>query len=300
MGNRDRRPRSHPRADLARLLCRDRGPARAGGDRAARGHAGRARRGAGCAALRAGRDLAGLIRHEPAAEDALGSRAAGHAARRQPLVGDCMCRGGSFRRALCAARRDLVPARAPVRSDASLLRGRSRDRAESETPGAGERRRPDPAGGRPPRRDAFAGLHAPRYSGAAADLRARPSRRGRARPGLPATPRDQRHADRVCRRARGLAAAQRAALAWRNAGGACRLPGLDRQADHGAGRRQSRRDRRGPARDAAARCGDLQRCRQLLGLGASLSPLPPLRHPAGADLGLDGLRRAGRDRDEAT
>ena len=55
----------------------------------------------------------------------------------------------------------------------------------------------------------------------------------------------------------------------------------------------------GSARQASRRRRDLQRRRQFLGLGASLSSLPALRHPAGADLGLHGLWRAGRDRDEA-
>jgi hypothetical protein len=87
MGDRDRR--SGPRAGdrLARLLHRDRGAARPGGDRAARGHADRADRGAECAGLRAGRDLAGRDRHDEIAEDAVGRRAPRAAARRQPLVG---------------------------------------------------------------------------------------------------------------------------------------------------------------------------------------------------------------------
>ena len=58
-----------------------------GGHRAAGGHAGRAHRRARRARLRAGRDLARRDRHEPAAEAALGGRAADRAARRQPLVG---------------------------------------------------------------------------------------------------------------------------------------------------------------------------------------------------------------------
>ena len=51
-------PARIPGADLARLPYRGRRPARAGGDRAARGHVGRAHRRAGCAGVRAGRDLA--------------------------------------------------------------------------------------------------------------------------------------------------------------------------------------------------------------------------------------------------
>ena len=62
-------------------------PARPGGDRAARGHADRARGRRRRAGVRAGRDLAGPRRHGEAAEAALGREAADHAARRQPLVG---------------------------------------------------------------------------------------------------------------------------------------------------------------------------------------------------------------------
>ena len=116
MGDRDRRSRPHPGADLARLLHRDQRPAGTGGDRAAGGHAGRAHRRARCARLRAGRDLAGRNRHEPAAEAAVGGRAPGRAARRQPLVGGGLRRGRALCRALRAAGRDHVPARASLRS----------------------------------------------------------------------------------------------------------------------------------------------------------------------------------------
>ena len=64
-------------------------------------------------------------------------------------------------------------------------------------------------------------------------------------------------------------------------------------------RGQSRRDHRGAARQASRRRGDLQRRRQFLHLGAPLLALPPLRQPARADLGLHGLRGAGRHRHEA-
>ena len=86
-------------------------PARPGGDRAAGGHADRARRRAGRAGLRAGRDLAGPDRHEPAAEAALGGQASGRAARRQPLVGGRVRRARALRRALCAAGRHHLPPR---------------------------------------------------------------------------------------------------------------------------------------------------------------------------------------------
>ena len=133
MGDRNRRSRAHPRADLARLLHGDQRPARPGRHRAARGHADRARRGRGCAGLRAGRDLARSHRHEPAAEDDLGGRAADRAARRQPLVGGRVRVGRTLRRTFCTSGCHHVPPRAPVRSGSPLLRRRPRHRAQSQS-----------------------------------------------------------------------------------------------------------------------------------------------------------------------
>ena len=76
----------------------------------------------------------------------------------------------------------------------------------------------------------------------------------------------------------GLQPPNELALARRSRGRACRLPRLDRPADRGARPSQSRRDHRRAARQASRRRGDLQRRRQFLRLGASLLPLPPLRH----------------------
>ncbi len=59
MGDRDRRSGAHSRDRVARLPRRLQRPARPGGDRAAGGHADRARRGARRQGVRAGRDLAG-------------------------------------------------------------------------------------------------------------------------------------------------------------------------------------------------------------------------------------------------
>ena len=59
-----------------------------------------------------------------------------------------------------------------------------------------------------------------------------------------------------------------------------RFSRLDRQADGGARRGQSRRDRRRLARHASRRCGDLQRRRQFLGLGAPLLALPRATAPS--------------------
>ena len=193
------------------------------------------------------------------------------AARRQPLVGAGLRRGRALRAALCAAGRDHVPARASVRSGPSLLRRRSRHRAQSQAPGAREGRRSHPARRRPAGRDALAELHAARHSGAAPNSRPCISRCRGTRPRLPRASAHQCRADRFCRGARRPAAAGRVALAGGNAGRPCRLPRLDGQADQGAGAGQSRRDCRGIARPASRRRGDLQRRRQFLHLGAPLS-----------------------------
>ncbi len=280
MGDRDRRSRPHPRAGLARLLCRDQRPARPGGDGAARGHAGRARRGGRRAAVRAGRDLARRRRHEPAAEAAVGGRAADHAARRQPLVGGGLRRGGALRRALRAAGRDHVPARAPVRSGASQLRRRSRHRAQSQAAGAGQGRRSSSCwwgdgSARCPRRATRCStfrrrgrrwcmsIPASRSSAASTGrslpINAAPTAFAAALEGL-------RAAEAKCAGAARRRAAHAEFLAWTDT------------ADGRARCGQSRRDHRRPARQASRRCRDLQRRRQFLGLGASLSPLPALRH----------------------
>ena len=93
-----------------------------------------------------------------------GRPSADRAARRQPLVGGGLRRGCALRRALRAAGRHHVPPRASVRSGASLLRRRSRHRAQSQAARPREGRRPHPARRRPARRDAVAELHAARHS----------------------------------------------------------------------------------------------------------------------------------------
>ena len=115
---------------------------------------------------------------------------------------------------------------------------------EPEAARAREGRRPDRPGRRAARRDAVAGLHAARHSGAEPEARARVSRRRRAWPRLSRRACDQRRADRVRGRARRLAAAERSALERRHADRARRFPRLDRQADESAGRGQHGRDRR--------------------------------------------------------
>ncbi len=137
----------------------------------------------------------------------------------------------------------------------------------------------DRPGRRPARRDAVAGLHAARHSGADADARARASRASRnsaastapqlainatptafaaALEGLQ-PPNDIRWRDET-------PTAHADFLAWTDKPTA--VPGAG----------QSRRDRRRLARQAAGRRRDLQRRRQFLDLGASLLSLSPLRH----------------------
>ena len=85
----------------------------------------------------------------------------------------------------------------------------------------------------------------------------------------------------------------------RRQGCACRLSAMDGQGHRAAGRRQFRRGDGVAARKPARRRHPVQRRRQLCGLDLPLLPLPPLRAPCGAGLGLDGLWRAGRGGDEA-
>ena len=149
MGDRDRRSGPHAGIRLARLLHRDQRPARAGGDRAARGHAGRTRRVAERAGVRAGRDLARRDRHDEAAEAAVGGGTPDRPARRQPLVGRRVRGDRALRRAFRAAGRDDLPPRPSDGCAASLLRRRSRHRPQSEAARARQSRRPGRAGRRP-------------------------------------------------------------------------------------------------------------------------------------------------------
>ena len=242
-------------------------------------------------------NLARRQRHEPPAE-ALG----------RPSVRSCCSAaaagrsglrlGRALRRALRAAGRHHVSPRASVRSGASLLRRRSRHRAQSQAARPREGGRPHPARRRPARRDAVAELHAARHSGARARhwcvfpgveelgrvyrahlaINAAPTAFAAALEGLQppnALP------------WQGEAAAARAAfLAWTEQ--ATAVPGAVNLGEIIVG-----------LRDKPRRRGDLQRRRQFLHLGASLLALPPLRQPARADLGLHGLRGAGRHRHEA-
>ena len=111
--------------------------------------------------------------------------------------------------------------------------------------------------------------------------------------------RDPRHADRLRRRARSARGAERHPLARRDQDRACRLPGVLREADRGAGAGEHGRDRRRLARRAAGRRHRDHRRRQFFDLGAALLSLSPIRHAVRAGLRLDGIRAAVGRRDEA-
>ena len=185
MGDRDRRARAHPRDRLARLPRGDAGPARPGRDRAARGHADRARRASpmrrrvepvetwpGLA------DMAQLQKMLWAAERPIvllgGSRwseARGARWRALPSASTCRSRP-RFRRADA------------VRCRPSQLRRRCRHRPQPEAARAGQGRRPAAPGRRPARRcrrQSYTLLDIP----APADAGACPSRRRGTRPRLP-------------------------------------------------------------------------------------------------------------------
>ena len=89
--------------------------------------------------------------------------------------------------------------------------------------------------------------------------------------------------------------------AWRESadGRTCRFSRLDRQRHAAARRCQSRRDHDLAARSCADRHHPVQRRGQLRLVDPSLLPLPRIHDPCRADLGVDGLRHAGGDRDAA-
>ena len=233
----------------------------------------------------------GLNRHVAAAEDALVGREAARDSRRQPLVGSCVRRGGPLRGALRSSGRHVVSPHAAVSSDASVLRGRSRHRRQSEAGRARESRGPPAAGRRAARRNAEPGLHAARYPQSEDQARPRLPGPGRTRSCLPAASRHQRNTDRIRGVARRRAAAERDPLARLDQGGACRLRRLDRAADEAAGRRQFRRDHGVAARATVRRQHHHQRRGQFLDVDAPLLSLHQIRDAARSDLRLDGLRR---------
>ena len=128
----------------------------------------------------------------------------------------------------------------------------------------------------------------------------RPPGRGGARPGLsagachPCEPERLRRGARKSQAARRRSAGRRKTRAANEAYRTWATPNL--QSRPGAAR---------SAGDLAARAPSRRRNRdewrrQLYRLGASLLPFPPLQYAACADLRIDGLRPAGRDRSEAS
>ena len=201
-------------------------------------------------------------------------------------VADFAARAGipvaaSFRRAQLFSRRS------------SEFRRRSRHRSQSEARRAHQGSRPSAAGRRPHVGSAVVGLHADRRAGAEAEAGACASGRGRTRPRLSAGAGDPGKPDRV----RIEACRARHSCARQRGGGGHRARGLSRlvrQSAQTAGPLSVWRGDVLAARPPAAGRDHLQRRRQLRRLDPPLLPLPPVRHPACADLRLDGLWRAGR------
>ena len=111
MGDRDRRSGARAGDRVAGVLHRGQWPARSGRRRDPRGHAGRARCGARRAAVCAGRDLAGTGRNGEVRGDARRRARADHAAWRQPLVAGGVRRHRPLRAEIFAAGRHHVPPR---------------------------------------------------------------------------------------------------------------------------------------------------------------------------------------------
>ena len=124
-----------------------------------------------------------------------------------------------------------------------------------------------------------------------------PRRRRRARPRLPADAGDQRLARRPSSKP-SPSASRPACRPGRRDAESCMRAYLDWSTppESGPGPVPDGADHELPGKGAARRRHPHQRRRQLRHLGASLPPLPPLRHASCADLGLDGLRHAGSGR----
>ena len=180
-----------------------------------------------------------------------------------------------------------------VRCAASLLRRRSRHRAQPQAAGAGERRRSGAADRRPHERDAVAELHAcstfpirrrrwcmciPAPTNSAASISPHS-------PSMPRRPRSARRSKACSRRTRFPGAAKATP----------RMPtsGLDREGDAATGRRQSRRGHGVAARKFARGFDCHHRRRQFLRLGSPLLSRAQIRWPGRADLRLHGLWLSG-------
>ena len=299
VGDRNRRPRAHSGIGVARLPHRLQRPSRAGGDRAAGGHADRARHGAGRDRLRAGGDLARPDRYEPAAEAAVGGQA--------PIV---LVGGSRWSETACAAlarfaERFALPVATTFRA-AHLFDALHPCYAGDLGIG------PNPKllarvkgadlvlliGGR------MSEMASQSYT--LFDIPEPQMKLVHVHPGAeelgrvyhPAS-RDPGGADRVLLGAGRLAAAERHCLERRGRHRACRLSRLVGQGDAGAGRRQSRRNHGVAAREFAGRSSFITNgAGNFAGWIHRFYRFRKYATHVGADFGLDGLRISGRAGDE--
>ena len=204
----------------------------------------------------------------------------------------------ALRRAIRSAGRGPVPARQRARRRAPQLRRRDRHRRQSEAQGAHRTRRSRAADRRSHVGGGLARLYAVRHSRAAAATGSRSRRCQRNRPQLSSLPRDRRDLAGFRGGPGGRATAGLHPMERRDPPGPRGLSRLERT---GAGCSGTRATERGDVRAAAARPRRHihDRRRQLRDLGRALPPVSPDRTADRADLGLDGLRPAGRDRREA-
>ena len=231
-------------------------------------------------AVRAGRDLAGRNRHEPAAEAVVGGAS-----------GRSCCSAAAAGRSRPAPRSRALPTRFALPVATTFRRAHLFDPDTPATPAISASA---------PIRSCWRASRAPTSSCWSADGWARCPSQGYTLLDIPGPRQTLVHVfpgveelGRVYRAAAGDQRQRRPLLPPRSKGssrrarsrGAARLPararrfpGLDRQADRGARCGQSRRDHRRVARQASGRRRDLQRRRQFLDLGASLPSLSALRH----------------------
>ena len=207
-------------------------------------------------------------------------------------VGRRFCRAGRH------SGRGVIPPRAAVSGRSSEFCRRPRHRPQSEARRAHQGGRPAAAGRRTHVGDAVVVLHADRRAEPEAEARTCASGRRRTRPRLSAGARHPGKPDRVCRKA--CDARHRPPRQCGGGGDGAR--GLSRLVGCPAKTAGTLPVRRGDvlaARPPAGGCDHLQRRRQLCRLDPSLLPLPRFWHAACADVGLDGLRRAGGGDGEA-
>ena len=285
MGDRDRRSGAHSGNRVARLPCRDQWAARTGGDRAAGGHADRARRSSPMRpAFEPIETWPGLTDMSQTTEDALGRATADHDPRRQPLVGQSLGRHAALRRA-------LRPCRSSRPSGAGICSIRLHPNYAGDL-GIG----PNPkllarvkaadlvllVGARHGR-DAEPELYAVRHSGS----RSRPSCMS-----IPARTNSAASIVRIWRSTRrrrpsprrSKACRRRTTIPWSDETRTAHADYLayTETATARAGRGQSRRDHGLAARAIFTGRHPLQRRRQFLRLAASLLSLAPIQHASSA------------------